>query len=64
MAHDLNLEMVAEGVESELQVKYLLQKGVQYGQGWYFAKAMPVAELTTWLRAREVPHGALGMATL
>lgn len=63
MAHDLNLEIVAEGVESELQVNYLLQKGVQYGQGWYFAKAMSVTELTAWLRTREVPHGAVGLVT-
>jgi sensor c-di-GMP phosphodiesterase-like protein len=63
MAHELGLEIVAEGVESESQVEYLREKGVQYGQGWYFAKAMPVAELTVWLHTREVPHKAVRMAT-
>ncbi|SEI27415.1 EAL domain-containing protein [Paraburkholderia hospita] len=49
MAHDLGMEIVAEGIESAAQAEYLLRKGVQYGQGWYFAKAMPVAELLPWL---------------
>ncbi|KUY56802.1 EAL domain-containing protein [Burkholderia sp. RF2-non_BP3] len=53
MAHELGLEVVAEGVESDTQVEYLRGKGVQYGQGWYFAKAMPVVELMAWLLARE-----------
>jgi len=49
MAHELNLEIVAEGIESEPQIAYLVHKGVQYGQGWYFAKAMPAGDLITWL---------------
>ncbi|BCZ81641.1 hypothetical protein PTKU64_53160 [Paraburkholderia terrae] len=49
MAHDLGMEIVAEGIESAAQAEYLLRKGVQYGQGWHFAKAMPVAELIPWL---------------
>jgi sensor c-di-GMP phosphodiesterase-like protein len=53
MAHELGLEIVAEGVESDKQVEYLRKRGVQYGQGWYFAKAMPVGELVAWLLARE-----------
>jgi sensor c-di-GMP phosphodiesterase-like protein len=49
MAHDLGMEIVAEGIESAAQAEYLLDKGVQYGQGWYFAKAMPISELVPWL---------------
>lgn len=56
MAHELGLEIVAEGVESEAQVDYLRARGVQYGQGWYFSKAMPVVELMAWLLARETPQ--------
>jgi len=63
MAHELGLEIVAEGVELPVQVEYLREKGVQYAQGWYFAKAMPVDELTAWLRAREVPHEVAGLTT-
>jgi sensor c-di-GMP phosphodiesterase-like protein len=49
MAHELGLEIVAEGVESEPQMAYLVEKGVQYGQGWLFAKAMPASDLIAWL---------------
>ena len=49
MAHELGVEIVAEGVERDVQVEYLVQKGVQYGQGWLFAKAMRVSELISWL---------------
>ena len=35
----------AEGVGSATQARWLLQEGVQYEQGWYYAKAMPVGEL-------------------
>jgi sensor c-di-GMP phosphodiesterase-like protein len=37
--------IVAEGVERDVQVEYLVQRGVQYGQGWLVAKAMRANEL-------------------
>jgi sensor c-di-GMP phosphodiesterase-like protein len=49
MTHELGVEIVAEGVERDVQVEYLVQRGVQYGQGWLFAKAMRVNELIFWL---------------
>ncbi|HEY3598514.1 MAG TPA: EAL domain-containing protein, partial [Paraburkholderia sp.] len=49
MAHELGTEIVAEGIERDVQVEYLVHRGVQYGQGWLFAKAMPVKELILWL---------------
>ena len=52
MAHDLGVEIVAEGIERDVQVEYLTQRGVQYGQGWYFAKAMRASELIVWLNGR------------
>lgn len=53
MAHGLHLEIVAEGVESATQVAWLLEKGVQYAQGWYYAKAMSQDALETWLASRS-----------
>lgn len=44
MASQLNLLLVAEGIETEEQLCYLRQRGVQYGQGWLFGKAMPLDE--------------------
>lgn len=48
----LHLEMVAEGVESEDQVRFLRALGCQLAQGWLYAKAMPINELRRWLRER------------
>lgn len=53
MAHELGVEIVAEGVERDVQVEYLVERGVQYGQGWLFAKAMRVDELVLWLNERR-----------
>jgi sensor c-di-GMP phosphodiesterase-like protein len=62
MAHELNLEIVAEGIESGPQIDYLVGKGVQYGQGWYFAKAMPAGDLIAWLNRHWTQKQAAGTA--
>lgn len=48
MAQSLRLKTIAEGVETSEQVNWLLKRGVQYCQGWYFAKAMPPQEFMAW----------------
>lgn len=40
MAQNLNLGVIAEGIEHHYQVEYLLQHGVHYGQGWLYSKAL------------------------
>ncbi|RQH04370.1 EAL domain-containing protein [Paraburkholderia dinghuensis] len=58
MAHELHLEIVAEGVESGFQATWLREKGVQYAQGWYYAKAMSARDLATWLGKQRQPRHA------
>jgi EAL domain-containing protein (putative c-di-GMP-specific phosphodiesterase class I) len=44
LAKDFGLKTVAEGVETEEQVKLLSLLGADYLQGFYFAKPMPEEE--------------------
>jgi len=42
----LDKQVLAEGVEDETQARELEALGVQIGQGWLFARALPVAGAT------------------
>jgi len=46
----LGREIVAEGVETKEQVDYLTQRGVNYLQGYYFAKPMPEKDYLEYLK--------------
>lgn len=45
LAHKLELEIVAEGVEEKDQLDYLGQRKVDIIQGFYFFKPMPIADV-------------------
>ena len=51
MAHSLGLDVVAEGVETEAQLKFLIQKGCTKFQGYYFARPAPAE--TTFIDGRK-----------
>ena len=50
MARQLGVSLVAEGVETHEQMLFLLKHGCQYGQGYYYAKAMAFSTLLGYLR--------------
>jgi EAL domain-containing protein (putative c-di-GMP-specific phosphodiesterase class I) len=53
MAHLLKMKVIAEGVETEEQVSFLLEQGCKEAQGYFFSKPLPVTELeTNYLKKR------------
>jgi diguanylate cyclase (GGDEF)-like protein/PAS domain S-box-containing protein len=53
MAHSLDLEVIAEGVETREQLAFLVARGCDAVQGYAIAAAMPAAEFETFMAARE-----------
>lgn len=53
MAKGLSMHTVAEGVETEEQLLFLREAGCSQGQGFWFARPMPLPDLIEWLRRRH-----------
>lgn len=52
LAHDLGLDVVAEGVETPEQARLLVELGCPRAQGYLWAKALPIDELRAVLDAQ------------
>lgn len=52
IAKRLNRELIAEGVETEEQREYLLDRKCEYFQGYLFSKPLPADEIETLLQQR------------
>jgi sensor c-di-GMP phosphodiesterase-like protein len=50
MAKTLQLKIVAEGIETRAQADYLLERSVEYGQGWLYSRALPAPEFIAFHR--------------
>lgn len=59
LAHAINLETVAEGVETEETAAKLRELGVDSLQGFHFARPMPAEEFEQWLK-NQPHHGFSG----
>ncbi len=51
MACGLDMEVVAEGVETPEQLDFLLQHKCEYAQGYLFSKAQPLGGIRRMLAA-------------
>lgn len=54
MAHRLNMQVVAEGVETRAQLKFLHENDCEYAQGYLFSKPEPLDEVMSILKRRKV----------
>jgi EAL domain-containing protein (putative c-di-GMP-specific phosphodiesterase class I) len=54
MAHDIELKVVAEGVETEGQLNEMDRLKIDYIQGYYFSKPLPVDEYVRFMELHAV----------
>jgi len=52
LGETMEMKIVAEGVERLNQARMALLAGCRFGQGYYFARPMPIGDLTALLRRR------------
>jgi EAL domain-containing protein (putative c-di-GMP-specific phosphodiesterase class I) len=50
MAHNLGLEVIAEGVETEPQAEFLRGEGCEEAQGFLYGEPIPAADFEKYLR--------------
>jgi EAL domain-containing protein (putative c-di-GMP-specific phosphodiesterase class I) len=61
LAHELDIEIIAEGVETEGQENFLLSAGCDHAQGYYFSRPVTATRATALLRTGTIKpiHGVL-----
>lgn len=52
VAERFGLKVVAEGIESENQTQLLHDMGCEFGQGYLFARPMPIIDALEWAKSR------------
>lgn len=50
LSHNLDLRVVAEGIESQQILDMLIGMGCDYGQGYYIGRPMPIGEMPPWIK--------------
>jgi diguanylate cyclase (GGDEF)-like protein len=59
LAHELGLEVIAEGVETEAQMRFLIGAGCEHAQGYYFSRPVTAARAAELLREGRIEPGAV-----
>ncbi|WP_187368777.1 putative bifunctional diguanylate cyclase/phosphodiesterase [Baekduia soli] len=56
LAHNLGLRVIAEGIEHPGQIEVLTTLGCEYGQGYYYGRPLPAADLELLLADGGTRH--------
>ncbi len=56
LAHNLSLKVIAEGVETAEELEYLVQKGCDEIQGYYFHRPMPADKMEALLHSEAADN--------
>ena len=62
MVHHLGIKVIAEGAETEAQVKFLRENDCDYIQGYYFSKPLPEADFLAYVQ-KAAAEGKIGPST-
>ena len=54
LAHNMNLQVVAEGIEDEQTLRQISDMGCEEAQGYFLSKPVSSDDLLDWLNNREV----------
>ena len=57
LGHNLNLKVLAEGVETNEQLQWLKSSGCVYIQGYYYCRPLPAAQLLSELQRKNLLVG-------
>ncbi|KAA3655047.1 MAG: EAL domain-containing protein [Proteobacteria bacterium] len=55
LGHSLGVGLIAEGIETQGQADWLRENGCQEGQGWLFARPLPLAEFIAACQSSATP---------
>jgi EAL domain-containing protein (putative c-di-GMP-specific phosphodiesterase class I)/FixJ family two-component response regulator len=63
LAHQLQMKVVAEGIEDQDDWDFLADLGCDIGQGYFIARPMPAAAVIDWIIAWGKKTGSAGLLT-
>ncbi|KKD61045.1 hypothetical protein RN22_07760 [Grimontia sp. AD028] len=58
LADKLNMDVIAEGVETLDQETYLLNQGFEYAQGYFYAKPLVIDDFIQFVACRQAKHSS------
>ena len=59
MAHSMELDVIAEGIETEAQAAFLLNENCEEAQGFLYSKPLPAAEFEAYLGKAQFAEGMI-----